>query len=150
MTNKRGEEVIKILHNNWDKIIIDNDIKDWHKVKESIIKGLIAQVYRNCQGWDASAEDYTDEIGQILGWDGLDGHDDRWLDIVNDAAIKWLAIHAGTKYVKIFELWDITNRDNWPKIGDMFRVGYNVGMCIDRDIDYEGTSAVFWMLMEVE
>lgn len=46
--------------------------------------------------------------------------------------------------VKVFDLWDAPH-ENWPEVGQDFRVGPWVGECLDSNIDPENNSALFYM-----
>lgn len=46
-----------------------------------------------------------------------------------------------------FNLWDIPH-ENWPELGEIFRVGTNVGKCTARYINIEFKEAIFYMELE--
>ena len=79
--------VIARLHGVWDSLAVGD-------MEEDMIGGLVAQVRQDVQGWDMSAEDFDDDFAVMLGWDGLDDHEEIWLEIVTDAARIWLAAHS--------------------------------------------------------
>ena len=46
--------------------------------------------------------------------------------------------------VKVFDLWDAPH-ENWPEVGQEFRVGPWVGKCVDSNINPKNNSALFYM-----
>ena len=90
----KKEMAIQILHKNWEEVLTDSRYDGSY---EDFMGSLEAQVTKNCQGWDMSAEDfdgYYCELVQILGWEDLDGHEDEWESIVDEAARKFMISHG--------------------------------------------------------
>ena len=108
----RKEEAIKALIANWKELVKNGEFSA-KEMRES----LMEQINADCQGWDSSEEDLTEEIARILGYDIEDMTDeqlDEWEGIVSEAAKRYVdnAVSKAKKASKPRKSKDIAHESN--------------------------------------
>lgn len=118
---------------------------------DTLRAGMLEQVLDDLICWhDIKARDLDRvmdyiqlEFGRVLIQIEEEYHRGRMVEGMPVCAVQ-LGGHLRTE---IFELWDAPH-ENWPKVGERFKVGRLCGKCIDARIDPENTSAIFEMEVE--
>lgn len=75
-----SEAAIEAIIANWEEVIAEIGA-------EEMIQSMVAQIRHEL---DLSVEDFDADMGKIMGWESLDGHEYEWAEIVNTAAGRYL------------------------------------------------------------
>ena len=91
MNSYKRELLIQGLCKTWNYASKSNNPHIENKdIKSSVMESMMAQIIEGDAKLDMSSEDYHEWVGVIAGWDSLEGHEDEWRELVEDAAARWL------------------------------------------------------------
>lgn len=91
MNSYKRELLIQGLCKVWScNMSFNEQVSHDTNAKQRALDYTMNQISCDSKDKDMLRDEYHDWVGVIAGWDSLDGHEDEWRELVEDAAARWL------------------------------------------------------------